>query len=346
MQAQHAQEPLEQKTWQLADANNDNEGYLYYCVLCDEALVLSKQPIDPLKVRLVFEQKCPGCGFELDKVLGCRASNLPRKARLLTSLKCKDPEILGEPYERFQSKTDMGSMLPGDSTARLTLGIEHVDGVLVLKRGQFISLLGDSAHSLSLLYVVRSILPAPAGLQGDVVFIDGGNIFDIYTISRHAISLGLESEMIHERIHLSRAFTHHQLYSLIVEKLSSAIDEYNAKLAVVSDITALFCDPDVREKREANDMLNKSLRFLGNLAERKNIIIIATNIKTRNRAMEEALIHAPHVSARLKDRGAFTQLTVTRHPFLPEKEDEVVTLDNQTIVKYLTRSALPSNGEA
>jgi len=335
MQAQHAREPLEQKTSQLVEVKNGNEGYLYYCVLCDEALVLSTQPIDPLKVRLVFEQKCPGCGFELDTVLGCRASNLPRKARLLTSLKCKDPEILVEPDERFQSKTDRGSMLPKDSTAHLTLGIEHVDRVLVLKRGQFVSLLGDSAHSLSLLFVVRSILPAPRGLHSDVVFIDGGNIFDAYTVSRHATGLGLESRMIHERIHLSRAFTHHQLYSLIVEKLPSAIDEYNAKLAVVSDITALFCDPDVREKKEANDMLNKSLRFLGSLAEQKNIIVIVTNIKTRNRAMEEALIRIPHVSSKLKDRGAYTQLTVTRHPFLPEKKEEAVTLDNQTLARYL-----------
>ena len=333
MQAQR--EPLEQKTWQLADCKNDNEGYLYYCVLCDEALVLSKQPIDPLKVRLVFEQKCPGCGFELDMVLGCRASGLPKRARLLTSLKCKEPEILAEPDEDFQSKTERGSMLPGDSTAHLTLGIEHVDRVLVLKRGQFVSLLGDSAHGLSLLFVVRSILPAPSGLHSDVVFIDGGNIFDAYTVSRHAISLGLESRTIHERIHLSRAFTHHQLYSLIVEKLPLAIDEYKAKLAVVSDITALFCDPDVREKKEANDMLNKSLRFLGKLAEQKNIIVIVTNMKTRNRAMEEALIRIPHVSSKLKDRGAYTQLTITRHPFLPEKEEEAVTLDNQTLAKYL-----------
>lgn len=335
MQTRRAQEPLEQKTWQLAEIRNDNEGYLYYCILCDEALVLSKQRIDPLKVRLVFEQRCPGCGFELDRVLECRASNIPRRARLLTSLKCKDAEILVERDDRFQSKTDRGSMLPQDSTAHLTLGIEHVDRVLVLKRGLFVSLLGDSSHSFSLLFIVRSTLPAPTGLDSDVVFIDGGNIFDTYTVSRHAISLGLESEMIHERIHLSRAFTHHQLYSLIVEKLPVAIDEYKARLAVVSDITALFCDPDVREKKEAHDMLNKSLRFLGMLAEQKNIIVIATNIKTRNRAMEDALIRIPHVSSKLKDCGAYTQLTITRHPFLPENKEEVVKMDNQTLVRYL-----------
>jgi len=328
-------EPLEQKTWQLDADKTGSEGYLYYCILCDEALVLSKRQINPRKIEIVFDGNCPDCGFELDKVLGCRTSSLPEEKRLLTNLKCKDPEILVEPEEPFQSNTHRGSVLPRDSQPHLTLGIESVDKVLVLKRGQFISLLGDQSNSISFLFIVRAMLSSPQGLDSDVVFIDGGNVFDAYTVSQHAISYGLESERIHQRIHLSRAFTHHQLYSLMVEKLPGAIDSYNAKLSVVSDITLLFSDPDVRDKREALNLFNKSLRFLGMIAEQKNVIIIATNLQTRNKTMENALTQIPHVSSRLKDHGAYTQLTITRHPFLPEKNEEIVTLDNQTLARYL-----------
>ncbi len=334
MQTRRNTEPLQPKTWQLDPTANSNEGYLYYCVLCDEALILSKRQINPRKIQLVFDQKCPGCGFELDKVLGCQPSTLPPGTRLFTSLKCKDADILAEPDDPLESKTSRGSALPRDTQPHITTGIESLDKTLILKRGQFAALQGDSSHALSLLLCVRATLPAPQGLDTDVVFIDGGNLFDTYVVSQHAINLGLKSEKVHERIHLSRAFTHHQVHSLIVDKLPSAIDQHNAKLAVVSDITALFCDPDVRDKREALDVFNKSIRFLGTIAEHRNMLVLATNLKARNKTMDNALMRTAHVSAKLTDKGAYTQLTVARHPFTPERQEEVVTLDNQTLTTY------------
>src|SRR5207249_9916591 len=97
-------------------------------------------------------------------------------------------------------------------------------------------------------------------LDSDVVFVDGGNGFDVCTVSLHAFSLELDQEKTRLRIHLSRAFTHHQLSGLITERLAGAIDECAARLAIVSDITALYCDPDVKEKREAFDLFSKNIR--------------------------------------------------------------------------------------
>ena len=213
----------------------------------------------------------------------------------------------------------------------MTTGIESLDRALILKKGQFVFLEGEPSHALSLLLCVRATLTQ--GLDSDVVFIDAGNLFDTYTISQHIVNLGLESSRVQQRIHLSRAFTHHQVHSLIVEKLTSALDQYGARFAVVSDITALFCDPDVREKKEALDIFRKSLQFLGKTAEQRNMLIVATNQKTRNKAMTDALMQTAHVSARLKDKGAYTQLIIARHPFTPQKEDEVVTLD-KTLLGY------------
>jgi hypothetical protein len=118
-----------------------------------------------------------------------------------------------------------------------------------------------------------------------------------------------------------------------MEKLSVAIEEYNASFAVVSDITALFCDPDVREKKESIDLFRKSIRYLEKTAEEKNMLIIVTNLKTRNKTMEETLTTTAHVSASLNDNEAYTQLKVTRHPFIPETHEDA-TLDNQTLTKY------------
>jgi hypothetical protein len=331
METGHTFDLLQPKTWQLDQVESSNEGYLYHCILCDEALVLSKQQINPRKIKLVFDGTCPSCGFELDKVLGCRASLLPAGRRLLTSLKCRDPELLREPDDQIEYQPRRGSTLTRDLQPGITTGIESLDNALILKTGHFVFLEGEPSHALSLLLCVRATLPQ--GLDSDVVFIDAGNLFNTYTISQHIVNLGLESGRVQQRIHLSRAFTHHQVHSLIVEKLTRALDEYGARLAVVSDITALFCDPDVREKKEALDIFRRSVQFLGKTAEQRNMLIIATNQKARNKTMTDALMHTAHVSARLKDKGAYTQLTIARHPFIPQKEDEVVTLD-KTLLGY------------
>src|SRR5207247_11316503 len=112
-----------------------------------------------------------------------------------------------------------------------------------------------------------------------------------------------------------------------MEKLTAAIDEYGARFAVVSDITALFCDPDVREKKEALDIFRQSVQFLGKTAEQRNMIIIATNQKARNKTMTDALMHTAPVSARLKDKGTSTKLIIARYPFTPPKEEQVIALD-------------------
>jgi hypothetical protein len=334
MQTGYPNLPLQAKTWQLEPADKRAEGYLYYCLLCDEALVLSKNQINPRKIRLVFSETCPGCGFELENVLGCQPASLPPGRRLLASLKCKDMDVLLEKEDSFQYQVRRGSSLPSDVQPNITTGIEIIDKALVLKQGQFAYLQGEPSHSLSLLLSVRATLPPPDGIDSDVVFIDAGNNFDSYSISRHAVKHEWEVLRVHERIHLSRAFTHHQVYNLIMEKLAVELDHYKARLAIVSDITALFCDPDVREKREAMDIFRRSVRFLSTTAEQKNIVVLATNLNNRNKTMEDSLIQTAHISAILKDKGASTQLTVTRHPFISEKQEEVL-LDNQTLTGYL-----------
>jgi Rad51 len=336
MQTRPTIDPLQQKTWQLDAPTNGVNGYLYYCGLCDEALVCSKHLINPQKIQLAFDNACPGCGFELERVLKCEASSLPPGRRLLTNLKCEDPGSLLD-QEDWSGKQATGKrILSTNFQPDLTTGIETIDRILVLKRGQLVYLQGESANALSLLFCVRAMLPAPRGLDRDVIFIDAGNLFDTYTLSQHAINLGVETEKIQGRIHLSRAFTHHQIFNLIMDKLPSALEEYDAGLAVVSDITALFCDPDVRDKRESLDIFRRSVRFIAETAENHNMIIIVTNLKIRNRSMEGTLNATAHVSASVKGKDGYTQLTVTQHPFIPEKKEKVV-LDHPTLIEYSRR---------
>jgi hypothetical protein len=339
MQTRPTVDPLQQKTWEIDNTNTGLDGFLYYCVLCDEALVLSKQQINLQKIQIAFNNTCPGCNFELDRVLGCRFSTLPTGRRLLTNLKCRDASILLEPEDRPDYKTRKSSSLPRDFHSSLATGMEAIDRILVLKKGQLVFLQGEPSHAFSLLLCARATLPQ--GLDSNIVFIDAGNLYDTYTVAQHAISLGLDNSLLQERIHLSRAFTHHQVYSLIMEKLPIAREMYGADFAIVSDITALFCDPDVRDKKESLDLFRKSIQFLSTAAENENMLIVVTNLKKRSKAMEDFLTETAHVSVILRDRGDFTQLTVARHPFLSEKEGEA-SLDNTTLAGYSTEPAMPA----
>jgi hypothetical protein len=335
MGTRHPAGLLQSKIWQLDQDSLSGQGYLYNCSLCDEVLVLSKQFINPRKVQLVFENTCPGCGFELEKTLKVQPSLLPPGKKLLTHVVCKDAEQLIETDELFEAELNRGSNLQRDIRPDLITGIQLLDQSFVLRFGQLISLQGGASNPLSHLLCVRAICPLPPGLDSDVVFFDGGNLFDAYTVSQHASSLGMDIEKTKERIHLSRAFTHHQLSSLITEKLGSAVGRCDAKLAVVSDITALYRDPDVREKREAADLFSRDVRSMAMLAEKRKMIIVVTNLKSRSKTMDKVLERTAHVSATLQDNGAYTKVTITRHPFVPEGNVEVLTLDNQTLTRYL-----------
>jgi len=333
MGTQHT-EPLQSKTWQLDQDRSSAQGFLYSCSLCDENLVLSKLFINPRKVQLVFLDICPGCGFELEKTLKVQPSALPPGKRLLTNMICKNVEELFEHGELFEAKLSRGSILLRDVESNLS-GVGLLDETLALRFGELVSLHGEASNALSHLFCVRAINPLPPGLDSDVVFVDGGNVFDSYTVSRHAFNLGLDQERTKLRIHLSRAFTHHQLSSLITDELARAIDQCDARLAIVSDITALYCDPDVKEKREAFDLFSKNIRSLAILAEQRNMIIVVTNLQSRSKAMDDALARTAHVSATLHDKAEFTRLTVTRHPSIPAGNTEIATLDNQTLTRYL-----------
>src|SRR5437870_6936715 len=113
-------EPLQPKTWQLNQLQTDSQGYLYSCSLCEEALVLSKQIINPKKIQLIFNNTCPGCGFELDKALKVEASSVPPGKRLLTSPACKAADYLIEPEEQYESKLSPSSNLSRDMLPGLT----------------------------------------------------------------------------------------------------------------------------------------------------------------------------------------------------------------------------------
>jgi hypothetical protein len=320
------------KLSQLETVGNDKEGYVYYCSLCSEVLVLSERMINPRKVSLVFSDKCPCCGFKLDTVLRCERTKIPNKMKLLANPRCKDAQYLTEPGNSSELTFARPSLSKSEST--LTVGYDAIDRALALTYGQLAIITGKAAHSFSALLCTRAVLPAPSGPDTNVVFIDAGNNFDSYLISEQSIRLGMNPEKVLRRIHLSRAFTYHQVSRLLNEKLPHALDEFKAKLAVVSEITQLYSDPDIQDKREALSLLKKDVRSLAILAEKKSALIVATSTIVENGRVGNVLLHSAHTSANLDDRRTFTRLTVSKHPFNPQLR-VTVSLNKETLEAFL-----------
>jgi hypothetical protein len=336
---------VKRKLSQLPLNESGKEAHVCYCALCEEVLTLSTRKIDPRKIMLIFEGRCPDCGFALEAVLKCELLRIASEISLLTHPKISDPNCLltttNQPREFKISKADM---LPMDSKPNLTTGISELDQLLPFRLGQLIALYGRPANKLSSLLCVRAILPKPLGLDSDVVFIDGGNIFDAYATSANAIRHEIEVESVLTRIHLSRAFTYHQLATLINEKLPQALDHFNARLAIVSDITSLYCDPDVQDAWDAFNTFRRDIRTLAMLAEQKHALIVTTNLEPRNTRMNTTMRQTAHVSAELEDHGTFTQLTLSRHPFTPQLKT-TINPNKQTLENYLEWSGQPWRGE-
>ncbi len=160
----------------------------------------------------------------------------------------------------------------------LSLNMRNVNELFPgLALGDFAVLHGsESVLSLSSLLCVRAQLPVQlGGLGSNVVFVDGGNTFQLYHVARLARLHRLDPKQALERIYISRAFTAYQMTALVLEKLRETVKRYDAKLVVISDIAGFFLDKDVAEV-EARRVYSQVTAYLQNFARENQVILVAT----------------------------------------------------------------------
>jgi hypothetical protein len=142
--------------------------------------------------------------------------------------------------------------------------------------GDFAVLYGvPTVLDLSFLLAVRAQLPFQlGGLETNVVFVDGGNSFKLYQVSRLAQLHQLDPKQVLERIYISRAFTAYQMTSLILEKLKESV-RLRSKLVIISDVTGLYLDDDI-PPREAKEVFSQLTLYLSRFSQENGLIVIAT----------------------------------------------------------------------
>ncbi len=212
-------------------------------------------------------------------------------------------------------------MKPKVAQPLFSLNMPDVDELFPgFSAGDFAVLYGSpSVVSLTSLLCVRAQLPPQlGGLGSSVVFVDGGNTFRLYQISRLAQLHQLNPRQVLERILISRAFTAYQLTSLILDKLEETIKRYNAKLVVISDLAGFFLDSGVHEE-EAQRIYSQIVRYLANFAKQHHIILIATYLphsnSKRNALLQEITCAEANTILSLQTTMYSREITLEKHPF-------------------------------
>jgi len=226
------------------------------------------------------------------------------------------------------------------SQSLLSFNIENVDDLFPgFTLRDFAVLHGSpSVLSLSMLLCVRVQLPYQlGGLETNVVFVDGGNTFRLYDISYFAQLHELEPREVSERIFISRAFTAHQMTSLVLDELQDTVEKYNSKLVVLSDIAGLYLDRDV-PNREARDIFNHVTVHLSRFAEKNHVIVVATYLphfpSKRNIFFKAVVCGHANVVASIRPSKYGQQFVLEKHPLFSLGRTDFPP-ENLTLTKFM-----------
>src|SRR5712691_5738668 len=129
----------------------------------------------------------------------------------------------------------------------------------------------DFVFHLTTLLCVRAVMEGH-----EVVFLDGGNSVDPHGMVALGKRAGLTREEVLPRVHVARAFTCHQMTTLILDMLDKKIDESGAGMAVLACLPEMFLDEDV-EVGEAHQLFQRSMRSVRRTVAEREVVGLMTN---------------------------------------------------------------------
>jgi hypothetical protein len=158
----------------------------------------------------------------------------------------------------------------------LTFDIEKIDSCCInLTTEDFVCIVGSGderkdGNTLLMRLCIRALMSKRQGgfESTNVIFVDaGGNNSDVYLCVNFARQYGLDIKKVLQSIMVTRAFTIYQLANLIIYELPRAIQQFNTKVVVITDLPNLFTqDPSV-DQDEAISLIKEitnSIKTLDN----------------------------------------------------------------------------------
>jgi hypothetical protein len=151
-----------------------------------------------------------------------------------------------------------------------------------------------------------------------VAIIDGAMAFDVATVAAHAQARRIPPERFLRQIHIARAFTCHQVATLLCERLDPLLASYDVGLVILLGPCTTFFDENVPFK-EVFLLFQRVLGKIKALCERGPLLLIAQALdrhQTRRATFVRALVKAVELGMRVYtvEGRRHVQLVKPRHP--------------------------------
>lgn len=156
----------------------------------------------------------------------------------------------------------------------LTTSVPTLDRILGAFEAGKITLIdsgSDFVHHLTTLLCVRAVMEGH-----EVVFLDGGNSVDPHGMVALGKRAGLRREEVLPRVHVARAFTCHQMTTLILDMMDKKLEETAAGFAVFACLPTMYLDEDI-DLREAHQLFQRSMRALRHTVGEREVVGLVTN---------------------------------------------------------------------
>jgi len=201
-------------------------------------------------------------------------------------------EVIQSPRRNFLSLLDLPSLPAG----------KPVQKALII---------GEQSEDLA---IYLSALAASRGFQ--VLVADGANSFDPYLVSRFARREGLPPEALLKKIWVARAFTCHQIVTLIRERLDLMIPPGASPLITLLGPCTLFFDEEV-SGQEATLLFRRMLSKVKEMTEKGIFFLMGqsfSGINGNRRFLLQELVQLSDTVLKLKPSPDAFQIDLHKPP--------------------------------
>ena len=224
----------------------------YFCSICNTPLETYKS-IDIIGSSV---EECPKCGSLLSE-------NLKRRQ-------------ISQQHNNSNSITS--SLLLSTrfhTVSRLSFDTKKIDSILTFGIGGCISLIGNYSKILLERLCIRALLSERHGGFGSpyVIIIDAGNSSDIYSAVNLARQYGLDLKDTLKRIVVSRPFTIYQLANLVTCELPKAVQKFDTKTIIISDMLRMFLQDSQTRIKEARTIIKEIINSLRQISNNACVIV-------------------------------------------------------------------------
>ena len=290
-----------------ASEGGEKERFVYSCSECSCILNVcaALEPVGDTVESL--GNRCPGCGSALEARVSCRSASVPEAWGEISRAAYSAERERAETKVEFQTAASLRGF--SFNFAPLDALVAHY-----IDPSWSVAFTGGCANAVAEFLCFRAQLPKEAGgSDSSVVLIDGGNRSDLYLFSSYAKLYGVAPRKALRRVATSRAFTMYQMADLVVNGLARVVDEYGAKVVVLSDVLGMLNEESGLREDEARRLAGAVRRGLDEVRKEKKVLAFMTLVTKT--PYDRVITDSADVVVGLEASGQSIEGTLLKHPF-------------------------------